>query len=571
MRLFILVLALGSAWAHPQGGNGADEVSADDVARTATQSRQYGQNVGDVDQSIVDDVFGTGGGSGKVDSGDDIAPGGYFEDDQWDNCTFYEPYGYQCVPYYQCHNGIIITDGGGLIDVRNNLVDPGNSKCDSYLEVCCQDERYKGVTLPTRPDPTTPTPKPTTEAPKTPSPIVNRCGVRNINGVDVRIQNEDSEEYRGNTQFAEWPHMCAVLRKGELGGNDVNLYVCGASLIHPGVVMTAAHCVKDYYETPEVLKVRCGEWDTQQVIEPRKHEDRQAYAVSMHPLFNSKNLQNDFALIHLEEEFVLQPHINTICLPDQRYDDYQDLDCAATGWGKDRFGKEGEYQVIMKQVAMNLTTQADCQEILRTTRLGKNFILDDSFICAGGVPGKDTCKGDGGGPLVCPKYGPNSNRPQQYVQTGIVAWGIGCGTEVPGVYAKVTEALGFLDWATKCEHGQDADYYGYNGFSRWAKKQYCDYTRELADIEYLPRAEQDFLRLLKLKAYIPKMEAAVKGCKTSPYYDVSAIDCNVLDHITNSDDIDLSDVARDNAPASTEEDTKKAVGTSPRIGFSNRK
>lgn len=33
-----------------------------------------------------------------------------------------------------------------------------------------------------------------------------------------------------------------------------------------------------------------------------------------------------------------------------------------------------------------------CQEILRTTRLGPKFILHDSFICAGGEEGKDTCK-----------------------------------------------------------------------------------------------------------------------------------------------------------------------------------
>lgn len=557
------MLSLGVAsYAHPQGGGDSDAL-AKELADAATKTR-YGQNSGDVDQSIVDDVFGTAPG-GKVDSGEDIAPGGVFEDDQFDNCTFYEPYGYKCVPYYQCHNGFIITDGGGLIDVRNGLVDPGNSKCESYLEVCCQDEAYKGVKLPTRPDPTTPKPVTTEAPPKTPAPIVNRCGVRNVNGVDVRIQNEDGEEYSGSTQFAEWPHMCAVLRKGELGGNDVNLYVCGASLIHPGVVLTAAHCVKDYADTPEVLKIRCGEWDTQQVIEPRRHEDRQARSVSLHPLFNPKNLQNDFALLHLEQEFVLQPHINTICLPDQNYDNFETLGCAATGWGKDKFGKEGEYQVIMKQVAMNMRDQDVCQDILRTTRLGTSFILDDSFVCAGGKPGKDTCKGDGGGPLVCPKYiDGNSNQPQQYVQTGIVAWGIGCGEEIPGVYAKVSEALGFIDWATKCEHGQDADYYGYTGYQRWAKKQYCDYKKELAVEESYPRSQRNFRRLAKLVQYVPQMEAAVKGCKSSPYYDYDDIDCSVLDHITDPDDIDLSDVARDSAPKADKED---AVGSSPRIAI----
>ena len=29
--------------------------------------------------------------------------------------------GYESVPYYQCHNGTIITDGAGLIDIRNGF------------------------------------------------------------------------------------------------------------------------------------------------------------------------------------------------------------------------------------------------------------------------------------------------------------------------------------------------------------------------------------------------------------------------------------------------------------------
>ena len=52
-------------------------------------------------------------------------------------------------------------------------------------------------------------------------------------------------------------------------------------------------------------------------------------------------------------------------------------------------------------------------------------------MCAGGEDGKDACKGDGGGPLVCDLGG-------VWNLAGIVSWGIGCGQrDVPGVYVKV--------------------------------------------------------------------------------------------------------------------------------------
>jgi hypothetical protein len=44
----------------------------------------------------------------------------------------------------------------------------------------------------------------------------------------------------------------------------------------------------------------------------------------------------------------------------------------------------------------------------------------------------------------------------QWIQAGITAWGIGCGEEnVPGVYASLTEAVCFIDWMTKCKHGDN--------------------------------------------------------------------------------------------------------------------
>lgn len=50
-------------------------------------------------------------------------------------------------------------------------------------------------------------------------------------------------------------------------------------------------------------------------------------------------------------------------------------------------------------------------------------------------------KGDGGSPLVCPIPG----RHEQYYQAGIVAWGIGCNGNVPGVYVNVPLFRNWID------------------------------------------------------------------------------------------------------------------------------
>ncbi|CAG7684043.1 unnamed protein product [Allacma fusca] len=69
---------------------------------------------------------------------------------------------------------------------------------------------------------------------------------------------------------------------------------------------------------------------------------------------------------------------------------------------------------------------------------GKGAILD-SMVCAGHeLGGKDTCRGDTGGPLIL-----NDIKDGRTV-IGISSWGLGCGNPgFPGVYTNV----GFYtDW-----------------------------------------------------------------------------------------------------------------------------
>jgi len=182
--------------------------------------------------------------------------------------------------------------------------------------------------------------------------------------------------------------------------------------------------------------------------------------VKVHPEYFGGALYNDVALLFTREEFVLSRHIDTVCLP-QPGETFVTDHCFATGWGKDKFGAAGQYQVVLKEVDLPVVDTAACQDSLRQTRLGKRFKLHDSFLCAGGEAGKDTCKGDGGSPLVCPsKFSPTS-----YVQAGVVAWGIGCGEDsTPGVYADVSQAVCWVDYIMSCYYGASTteSYWGYS-------------------------------------------------------------------------------------------------------------
>lgn len=323
--------------------------------------------------------------------------------------------GQKCIPKYRCMNES--TNGEELIDIRFSEDNP----CVDYLLQCCYDENIIDDL-------------PLTSTDEPPNVEVTACGQRNPQGIGFRITGAK----RNESEYGEFPWMVAIMRQVQVLGEVVNAYLCGGSLIHPSVVLTAVHCVQIY--SPNELKIRAGEWDTQTDYEIHTHQDRQVSQIVAHPEFHKGGLFNDVALLVLETPVAPNEVVQTVCLPppDTTFDLQR---CFISGWGKNLFGKAGVYQAILKKIDLPIVPQTKCQAALRTIRAQPGFTLHSSFLCAGGEVGKDACQGDGGSPLVCAI--PDTD--ELYYQVGIVAWGVGCGIGTPGLYADVSHARNWID------------------------------------------------------------------------------------------------------------------------------
>nr|CAD7200551.1 unnamed protein product [Timema douglasi] len=302
-------------------------------------------------------------------------------------------------------------DGSGQIDIRIVTRPPAGLTCSGGLIYCC-----------------------TNTAPH----VTNTCGLREqINVPGVILQE-------GQSYFGEYPWDSIIL-------DQSNNYIAGGALVGSIHVLTAAHKVVPFmnqrsdfdtrglWNSSTILKVRLGEWNTHKATEAYKYQEIGILRILVHPNYNNDNLHYDLALITLISAAPLgvQPHINSVCIAPTGTD-FTGKRCWVSGWGKNDFGPQGQYQFIQKQVDVQVLSPGDCQQRLQGTRLGQYFSFDqNSFLCAGGEQGKDACTGDGGAPLVCENGG-------RFYLAGLVSWGVGCADKgVPGVYVNV---LNFRDW-----------------------------------------------------------------------------------------------------------------------------
>jgi len=272
-----------------------------------------------------------------------------------------------------------------------------------------------------------------------------QCGTRNYNRPLSGLAH-------GQASPGEFPWTCLLL-------NQNNDFI-GTCAIIPNdfsnnnnaptrKVLTAAHKLTVLGGT-DLLKVRVGEYDASGFNDPevQTHEEYTVTRILKHPQMSNSRLSNDIAILYVDRDINLNhPYVNTACLPscdnqfDYQFSNGTGVRCYVAGWGKDEV--DGSFQVIPRKVDLPLVSNSQCQAGLRNalnrqrSGAGDRFRLHPSEICAGAEVGKDACTGDGGSPLVC------QAKSGRWTVMGLVAWGVGCASDVPGVYVRVSH---FRNW-----------------------------------------------------------------------------------------------------------------------------
>jgi len=272
-----------------------------------------------------------------------------------------------------------------------------------------------------------------------------QCGTRSYNSPATGLAH-------GEASPGEFPWTCLLL-------NQNNDFIGSCAIIpndfsndnNRGTrkVITAAHKLKKIGER-DLLKVRVGEYDASGFNDPERfqHEEYTVTRLLKHPQFNAGRLDNDIALLYVDRDIDLNnPYVNTACLPscdnqfDYQFSNGTGVRCWVAGWGKNEF--DGSFQFIQHKVDIPLVDSTTCNRKLKTALnnqrrgVGDRFTLSPSEICAGAEVGKDACTGDGGSPLVC------QAKSGRWTVMGLVTWGVGCASDVPGVYARVSH---FRNW-----------------------------------------------------------------------------------------------------------------------------
>jgi len=234
---------------------------------------------------------------------------------------------------------------------------------------------------------------------------------------------EHETRIKGGTEAPpdRYPYQVALLAK------ESSTPFCGATLIAPQWILSAAHC---FGYGNRVQIGRHNFYDTSE-----QYEEIPLLHTIQHPEYKLFPMQNDFMLGLLTIPSKYPP----VQLDFGNVDLTKSLDLTVIGWGTDDY-RSDDIVGILQEVEVDYIPNFLCS----AAYIFSIGAMTRNTICAK-RRNKDACKGDSGGPLIV--KGADSSKD---IQVGIVSWGWGCAfLHYPGVYAKISEAQEFIqEWVS---------------------------------------------------------------------------------------------------------------------------
>ncbi|XP_062408565.1 chymotrypsin-like elastase family member 3B [Sardina pilchardus] len=244
---------------------------------------------------------------------------------------------------------------------------------------------------------------------------VSGCGTPTYTPNTSRVVN--GEEARPHS----WPWQALL---------ETFFPVCGATLIAPNWVLTAAHCINFH-----TYRVVLGDHNQNQQEGPEQFI--MVDKMIIHPKWNDDCVScgNDIALLKLEKSATLNDKVQLACLPEADSVLAHNQPCYATGWGRLYTG--GPRPDTLQQGLVPVVEYDVCR---RSDWWGSS--VKTTMVCVGG-DAVSTCHGDSGGPLNC------QGRDGKWIVEGVSSFVSGNGCNTPKKPSMFTRVASFIPWITE--------------------------------------------------------------------------------------------------------------------------
>ncbi|XP_055390298.1 modular serine protease-like [Condylostylus longicornis] len=200
--------------------------------------------------------------------------------------------------------------------------------------------------------------------------------------------------------------------------------ICGGTLVHFNIVISAAHC---FYN--EEQHKQNPIWDYM-IASGKRYRDYNSFerhaqfvaAKKIHipTTYNQAFFRHDIAVIVLERKLMFNDHTRPACIdwfPYGKYDIEANKLGRVVGWGATSPDKKSSSKLLA--IELNTLSNSQCKD--KVNRNNREEITGEKF-CAVGFRGESACQGDsGGGFLVKKRYNYDEDR---YHLWGIVSSGI---------------------------------------------------------------------------------------------------------------------------------------------------